>query len=66
MCTIMYFIKNLKNLLLLSEDIEANQGPKESSKTKFFHWNLMVHFAKVPLLEAFIKSNSFDILVRMM
>lgn len=62
----MYFINNLKNLLLLSEDIEANQGPKESSKTKFLHWNLIVHFAKVPLLEPFIKRNSFDILVTMM
>ena len=64
--TIRYFIINFKHLLLLlSEDIEINPGPKQSSYIKFCHWNLnglATHdFIKVPLVEAFITSNNFDL-----
>ena len=52
-------------LLLLSVDIEINSGPKRSSNIRFCHWNLnglAAHdFIKVPLEEAFITSNDFDI-----
>ena len=67
MCTIRYFISNFHKhiLLLLSGDIEINPGPKRSSNIKFSHWNLYglaAHdFIKVPLVEAFITSNNFDL-----
>ena len=66
MFTIRYFINNFKHLLLLlSGDIETNPGPKRSSNIKFCHWNLnglAAHdFIKVPLVEAFITSNNFDL-----
>ena len=41
MITIRYFINSFKHLLLLlSQDIETNPGPKRSSNITFFHWNL--------------------------
>ena len=63
---IRYFINNFKHLLLLlSEDIKTNPGPKRSSNIKFYHWNLnglAAHDSiKVPLVEAFITSNNFDL-----
>ena len=66
MFTIMYFINNIKHLLLsLSEDTEVNPGPKPSSKIKFCHWNLnglaAHNFIRVPLVEAFITSINFEI-----
>ena len=66
MFAIRYFINNFKHLLLLlSGDIETNPGPKRSSNIKFCHWNLnglAAHdFIKVPLVETFITSNSFDL-----
>ena len=66
MFTIMYFINNFKHfLLLLSGDIEINPDPKRSFNIKFCHWNLnglAAHdFIKVPLVEALITSNNFDI-----
>ena len=59
-------INNFKHLLLLlSGDIEINPGPKRSSNITFCHWNLndlAAHdFIKVPLVEAFITSNNFDL-----
>ena len=63
--TIMFFINNFKHLLLLLGDIEVNPGPKRSFNIKFCHWNLSglaAHdFIKVPLIEAFITTNNFDI-----
>ena len=61
-----YLINNFKHLLLLlSGDIEINPGPKRSSNITFCHWNLndlAAHdFIKVPLVEAFITSNNFDL-----
>ena len=57
MLTIMFFINNLKHLLLLSGDIDANPGPKIPFNIKFCHWNLnglAAHdFIKVPLIEAY-------------
>ena len=66
MFAIRYFINNFKHLLLLlSGDIETNPGPKRSSNIKFCHWNLnglAAHdFIKVPLVEAFITSNNFNL-----
>ena len=65
MLTIMFFINNFKHLLLLSGDTEVNPGPKRLSNIKFCHWNLNVlaahDFVKVPLIEAFITTTSFDI-----
>ena len=66
MFTIWYLVNNFKHLLLLlSGDIETNPGPKRSSNIKFCHWNLnglaAHHFIKVPLVEAFITSNNFDL-----
>ena len=66
MFAIRYFINNFKHLLLLlSGDIETNPCPKRSSNIKFCHWNLnglAAHdFIKVPLVEAFITSNNFDL-----
>ena len=63
---IRYFINNFKHLLLLLlGDIETNPGPKRSSNIKFCHWNLnglaAHNFEKVPLVEAFIASNNFDL-----
>ena len=64
--TIRYLINHFKHLLLLlSGDIETNPSPKRSSNIKFCHWNLnglAAHdFIKVPLVEAFIASNNFDL-----
>ena len=58
--------KYLKILLLIrSGDIETNPGPKKQSCLKFFHWNLnglAAHdFIKLPLIEAYIATNNFDI-----
>ena len=65
MLTIMFFITNFKHLLLLSGDIEVNPGPKRSSNITFCYWNLNVlaahDFIKVPSIDAFITSSSFDI-----
>ena len=66
MFTIRYLINSFKHLLLLlSGDTETNPGPKRSSNIKFCHWNLnglAAHdFIKVPLVEAFITSNNFDL-----
>ena len=66
MFTIRYLINNFKHLLLLlSGDIEINPGPKRSSNITFCHWNLnglATHdFIKVPLVEAFVTSNNFDL-----
>ena len=65
MFTIRYFINKFKHLLLLSENIEINPFPKRSSYKKFCHWNLNVlathDVIKVPLLEAFITSNNFEL-----
>ena len=65
MCTIRYFINYFKHLLLLSRDIETNLGSKRSSNITFCQWNLnglTAHgFIKVPLVEAFITSNNFDL-----
>ena len=65
MFTIMYFVNNFKYLLLLlSGDVEINPDPKRSSNIKSCHWNLYgltAHFIKVPLVEAFITNNNFDI-----
>ena len=50
---------------MLSGDIEVNPGPKRSSNSKCCHWNLngiVAHyFIKVPLVNAFIRSNNFGI-----
>ena len=59
-------MNNFKHLLLLlSGDIESSPGAKRSSNIKFCHWNLngsAAHdFIKVPLVEAFITSNNFDL-----
>ena len=63
--TIMFFINNFKNLLLLSGDTEVNPGPKRSSNIQFCYWNfnwLAAHdFIKVPLIEAFITTSNIDI-----
>ena len=66
MFTIRYLINIFKHLLLLLPgDIQTNPGPKRSSNIKFCHWNLnglAAHdFIKVPLVEAFITSNNFDL-----
>ena len=66
MFTITHLINNLKALLLLlSRDIETNPGPKRSSNIKFCHWNLngltAHYFIRVPLVEAFITSNNFEL-----
>ena len=66
MFTIGYFINNFKHLLLLSSGgIEINPGPERSSNIKFCRWilnGLTAHdFIKVPLVEAFITSNNFDL-----
>ena len=58
---------NLHHLLLLqSGDIEINPGLMKSSRLNFCHWNLngmaAYEFDKVPLMEAFIKANSIDII----
>ena len=66
MFTITYLINNFKHLLLLlSRDIETNPDPKRSSNIKFCHWNLngltAHYFIRVPLVEAFITSNNFEL-----
>ena len=52
-------------LLIKSGDIETNPGQKKQSSLKFFHWNLnglAAHdFIKLPLIEAYIATNNFDI-----
>ena len=60
MSTIRCFINDFKHLLLLSGDTETKPSPKRSSNIKFYHWNLN-GFIKVPLVEAFITSNNFDL-----
>ena len=62
---IMYFISNIKHLLLLLlGDTEVNPGPKRSPKITFCHWSLTGLAAhdciKIPLVKAFIASKSFD------
>ena len=64
MSTIRYFVNNFKYLLLLlSGDIKVNSRPKRSPNIKFYHWNSLAapDFIKVPLVEAFIISNNFDL-----
>ena len=45
--------------------LKTNPGPKRSSNIKFCYWNLnglaARDFIKVPLVEAFITSNNFDL-----
>ena len=59
---------NLYHLRLLqSSDIEINPGPMKPSRLNFCYWNLnddisTYDFVKVPLIEAFIKANSIDII----
>ena len=52
-------------LLIRLGDIETNLDPKKQSWLKFFHWNLnglAAHdFIKLPLIEAYIATNNFDI-----
>ena len=52
-------------LLLESDDIETNPGPRKSF-LKFCNWNLnglAAHdFVKMPLIEAFITTHNFDII----
>ena len=52
-------------LLIISVDTETNPCPKKQSCLKFFHWNLdglAAHdFIKLPLIEAYIATNNFDI-----
>ena len=52
-------------VLLKSDDIEINPGLKKSSDIKFCHCNLngmAAHdFVKVPLIDAFITTPTFDI-----
>ena len=61
------YVFNLKCMLLLESDhIETNVGPRKSSFINFFHWNLNVlaahDFAKMPLIGAFITTHNFDII----
>lgn len=67
--TIIYFINNFKQLLLLLlGDIDVN--PKRSSNFKFCYWSLnglvdhdFTHdFIEVLLVEVFLTSNNFDII----
>ena len=55
----------ITQVLLISGDTETNPGLKNSSATKFCHWNLnglAAHdFVKVPLIEVFITTHNFDI-----
>ena len=52
-------------VLLKSEDIETNPGPKKLSTNKICSWNLnrlvVYNFVKVPLIEAFITTHNFYI-----
>ena len=61
----MVFINKIKNLFLLSGDIEVNLGPKRSSNIKFCHWNLnrlaAYDFIKVALKYTFTTIMCFDI-----
>ena len=56
-----------KIILVNSGDTEPNLGPRKSSPIKFCHCNLnglAAHdFTKVPLIEAFISTHNFDMLV---
>ena len=58
---------NLKRMLLLeSDNIETNPDPTRSPFIKFCQWNLnglaVDEFAKMPLIEAFITTQNFDII----
>ena len=56
------------SILLLSGDIETNPGPLSSNLEylNICHWNLnsiaIQNFIKIPLLEAYITVNKFDII----
>ena len=60
----MYFISNFKHLLLLQGMLKLIQAQKDH--LTFCHWNLnglvAYDFIKVPLVEAFIATNNFDII----
>ena len=55
-----------KILLVNSDDIETNPGPRKCCPIKFCQWNLnglvAPDFIKVPLIEAFISTQNVDIL----
>ena len=57
------------SILLLSGDIETNPGPFSSNleSLNICHWNLnsvaTENFIKIPLLEAYITVNKFDIIL---
>ena len=55
-----------KILLIRSEDVELNPGPKKSSSLTFFHWNLngiAAHdFAKISLIQSHALSYNIDII----
>ena len=73
-CNVLLFINDyFRNLtfvvllLLTSDDVETNPGPKQSSViNKFCHWNLnglATHdFLNVSLTEAFVATHNFDII----
>ena len=67
LCLKMRFQEEYLKILLLirSGDTETNPGPKKQSCMKLFHWNLnglAAHdFIKLPLIEAYIATNNFDI-----
>ena len=57
---------NLNQILLIrSDDVELNPGPKISSSLTFFHWNLngiAAHdFAKISLIQPYTLSYNTDI-----
>ena len=53
------------SLLITTDDIETNPGPKKQSCLKFFHWDLsglVTHdFTKLSLIETNITTNNFNI-----
>ena len=58
---------NLNQILLIrSDDVELNPGPKKSSSLAFFHWNLngiATHdFAKMSLIQSYAMSYNTDII----
>ena len=69
LCIFYWFFDTLfsKIILVNSGDTEPNLGPRKSSPIKFCHCNLnglAAHdFTKVPLIEAFISTHNFDMLV---
>ena len=54
-------------LLVESGDTQTNPGPKKPSFIKLFRWNLdrvtAHNLVKMPLIEAFITAQNFDICV---